>query len=196
VNKTASVGGMVAAVALLAAACGSSGGGSASAAPGSAPAAAAASAGASAPAASAPSVKLASRGSLGQVLVDGQGRTLYLWEADKSSASTCSGACATAWPPATVTGTPTAGTGINAALLSVTTRSDGARELTYDGHPLYRFVGDQTATDAKGQGSHGFGAGWYVVSAAGAKVDTDDEAATAAPSSGMSGSGGGGGYHY
>jgi predicted lipoprotein with Yx(FWY)xxD motif len=184
------VGGGLAALALLAAACGSSGGGygstSASAPATSAPAAAAPAASASAAAGTA-SLSLAARGSLGQVLVDSQGRTLYLWEADKGSTSTCSGNCASAWPPATVTGSPTAGPGVNASLIGTTKRSDGTMELTYNNHPLYTFAGDAAPTDVNGQGSTGFGAPWYVVNAAGSKVDDDDASAAPATS---------GTYHY
>ena len=109
----------------------------------------------------------------GKALVDGKGRTLYLWEADKSSTSTCTGACAAAWPPVTVSGTPQAGSGVNRAMLGTVKRADGTAQLTYNGHPLYYFVGDASAGLAKGQGSKAFGAGWYVVSASGAKIDND-----------------------
>ena len=109
----------------------------------------------------------------GKALVDGQGRTLYLWEADKSGTSTCTGACAAAWPPVTVTGTPQAGTGVNQAKLGTVKRADGTEQLTYNHHPLYFFAGDASTGVAHGQGSKAFGAGWYVVSASGAKIDTD-----------------------
>ena len=116
------------------------------------------------------SVKLAKSG-LGRILVDGQGRTLYLFEADKGPSSTCSGACAAAWPPLTTSGTPVAGTGITASKLSTSKRSDGAMEVTYNGHPLYTYAGDQSAGQTNGQGSDQFGAEWYVLSAAGQKVE-------------------------
>ncbi|WP_327712339.1 hypothetical protein OG912_31880 [Streptomyces sp. NBC_00464] len=107
---------------------------------------------------------------LGTILVDGEGRTLYLWEADTSSKSTCDGDCATAWPPATVTGKPVAGEGVKASLLGTTTRDDGRKEITYNGHPLYRYAGDTGAGDTNGQGSNGFGAAWYVLDTAGNKI--------------------------
>jgi predicted lipoprotein with Yx(FWY)xxD motif len=105
--------------------------------------------------------------------VDGKGRTLYLWEADKNGTSTCTGACAAAWPPVTVTGTPHAASGVDQAKLSTVKRADGTEQLTYNAHPLYYFVGDAGTGVAKGQASKAFGAGWYVVSASGAKIDTD-----------------------
>ncbi len=109
----------------------------------------------------------------GKALVDSQGRTLYLFEADKGSTSMCSGACAAAWPPVTVSGAPQAGSGVSQSMLGTITRSDGTMQLTYNHHPLYYFAGDASAGQDKGQGSKAFGAGWYVVSASGAKIDTD-----------------------
>ncbi|MEU1349145.1 hypothetical protein ACFYPA_21900 [Streptomyces sp. NPDC005775] len=107
---------------------------------------------------------------LGTILVDGEGRTLYLWEADTTSESTCDGDCATSWPPVTVSGKPVAGKGVKAALLGTTTRDDGREEITYNGHPLYRYAGDTSAGDTHGQGSNGFGAAWYVLDVAGNKI--------------------------
>jgi predicted lipoprotein with Yx(FWY)xxD motif len=72
-----------------------------------------------------------------------------------------------------VTGTPQAGSGVNQALLGTVKRADGTEQLTYNGHPLYYFVGDASTGVAKGQGSKAFGASWYVVSASGAKIDTN-----------------------
>lgn len=108
---------------------------------------------------------------LGQRLVDGSGRTLYLFEADTSTMSTCSGACAQSWPPFVTTGAPQVGAGMNQALVGTTTRSDGAKQVTYNGHPLYYFAGDTQAGDTKGENLHAFGADWYVVSPAGDKVE-------------------------
>jgi predicted lipoprotein with Yx(FWY)xxD motif len=101
------------------------------------------------------------------MLVDAQGRTLYLWQADTGTSSTCSGACATAWPPVTTTGKPAAGSGAKANLLGTTKRADGSTQVTYAGHPLYRFAGDSAAGRLNGQGSDAFGAKWYVVTPAG-----------------------------
>ena len=109
----------------------------------------------------------------GKFLVDGQGRSLYLFEADKSATSTCTGACAAAWPPVTASGMPMAGSGVSQSLLGTTKRADGTEQLTYNGHPLYYFAADTGAGMAKGQGSKEFGAGWYVVNAQGSKIDND-----------------------
>ena len=108
---------------------------------------------------------------LGQILVDANGKTLYLFEADTSTQSTCSGACAQAWPPLTTAGAPKATSGASASLLGTTTRSDGTTQVTYNGHPLYTFVSDTKPGDTNGEGSTAFGAGWDVLSGAGAKIE-------------------------
>jgi predicted lipoprotein with Yx(FWY)xxD motif len=113
---------------------------------------------------------------LGRVLVDAQGRTLYLWQADHGTKSMCAGVCAQAWPPLTTKGKPTAGPGVSAAKLGTTTRSDGTTEVTYNGHPLYTYAGDTAAGQTSGEESHEFGAEWNVLSAAGQKITQDDDA--------------------
>jgi predicted lipoprotein with Yx(FWY)xxD motif len=110
---------------------------------------------------------------LGQTLVDGQGRTLYLFEADRAGKSECDGGCATAWPPVIGGGTPQAGTGVTGALLGTTIRRDGGVQVTYGGHPLYRYAGDSKPGDVTGQGLDQFGAKWYVIGAGGNKIDID-----------------------
>src|SRR4051794_30618597 len=105
--------------------------------------------------------------SLGTFLVDGQGRALYLWDADKSTMSTCSGACAEAWPPLTTKAAPKASGTVKSSLLGTTKRTDGTREVTYAGHPLYYFAGDTGPGQTAGQGSNGFGAPWWDVSPSG-----------------------------
>ena len=109
----------------------------------------------------------------GMALVDEDGKALYLWEADKNGTSTCSGACAAAWPPVTTSGAPVAGSGVDKALLGTVKRADGIEQVTYNGHPLYYYVGDTGPGTAKGQGSKDFGASWYVLSAKGVKIDND-----------------------
>jgi predicted lipoprotein with Yx(FWY)xxD motif len=169
----------VAVVALAVAGCGGSATAKHSSAYGAPGATTSASPGAApdkAPAANGPggaSVALASS-RLGKILVDGRGQTLYLFQADTGTASTCTGACASAWPPLTTTGQPIAGPGVSASKLGTTKRSDGTTEVTYNGHPLYTFVGDTASGQTAGQGSHGFGAEWDVLSAAGNKIETDD----------------------
>jgi predicted lipoprotein with Yx(FWY)xxD motif len=152
----------VALVALVIAGCGSSGGGGSSGA----------SASASPPTmanGAAASVGLANTG-LGKVLVDGRGRTLYLFKADTGTTSTCTGACATNWPPLRASGKPTVGNGLQASLVGTTNRPGGQMQLTYSGHPLYRFVGDQKPGDTSGQGITAFGAPWFAVTASGAQA--------------------------
>ena len=109
---------------------------------------------------------------LGRTLVDGQGRTLYLFEADRAGRSECHGGCATAWPPYLSGGTPQAGTGVTGSLLGTTTRGDGGTQVTYSGHPLYYYVGDAEPGDDAGQSLDQFGAKWYVLGPNGAKIDT------------------------
>jgi predicted lipoprotein with Yx(FWY)xxD motif len=104
---------------------------------------------------------------LGRILVDSAGRTLYLFKADSSTSSACSGACAVAWPPLRTGATPVAAGGANAALVGTVPRSDGARQVTYNGHPLYTFVKDHKPGDVNGQGVTAFGAAWFAVSPTG-----------------------------
>jgi predicted lipoprotein with Yx(FWY)xxD motif len=120
--------------------------------------------------------------SLGSILVNAQGRTLYLFKADVGAQSACSGACAAAWPPLVANGTPTAGSGVTASKLGTITRSDGNRQVTYGGHPLYLFIKDKKAGDVTGQGVTAFGAAWFALTPSGNQAS--------APAS-SSGSGGG-----
>jgi predicted lipoprotein with Yx(FWY)xxD motif len=106
----------------------------------------------------------------GKILVGPNGRTLYDFVADKTMKSTCYGACASLWPPLTVTGTPKAGPGVKASLLGTTKRTDGTTEVTYNGHPLYYYAGDSAPGDTTGQDINQFGALWYVLLANGMQV--------------------------
>jgi predicted lipoprotein with Yx(FWY)xxD motif len=108
--------------------------------------------------------------SLGQVLVDGNGMTIYLFEKDKGTTSMCDGSCAKFWPPVTTSGAPKAGSGVTAAKLGTTKRADGTTEVTYNGHPLYLYAGDKSAGDVTGQGLNAFGALWYVLSPTGQAI--------------------------
>ena len=105
--------------------------------------------------------------SLGTFLVDGQGRTLYLWDADHGPRSTCTAACAQAWPPLTTTAAPKASGAVKSSLLGTATRADGSREVTYAGHPLYTYAGDTRPGQVTGEGSNSFGAPWWTVTTAG-----------------------------
>ena len=179
---------------LATAACGSA----AASSPSSAPASSAPAAGSSASASTTGTVITTHAGSAGAFLTTGSGRTVYLWAKDSMNMSACSGACASAWPPVPATGTLTATGGAKASDLGTITRSDGTKQVTYDGHPLYYFVGDSAAGQTNGQGSDNFGANWWLVGSSGAKITASDTAAAAnaqAPAasatSGSSNAGGG-----
>ncbi len=118
-------------------------------------------------------VGVASSG-LGRILVNGRGRTLYLFERDKHGKSACSGQCAAFWPPLIASGKPVATAGAKASLLGTTKRADGRLQVTYNHHPLYTFVKDTRKGQANGEDLDAFGAKWYAVSAAGVKVEKDD----------------------
>lgn len=107
---------------------------------------------------------------LGRVLVDAQGRTLYLFMKDRNDKSACAGACAAGWPPLLTSGKPKAGTGVASKLLGTTARKSG-RQVTYDGHPLYTYAGDSKAGQTNGEGSNAFGAAWYVLAPNGHRID-------------------------
>jgi predicted lipoprotein with Yx(FWY)xxD motif len=110
---------------------------------------------------------------LGRTLVDGQGRTLYLFEKDTTTASTCDGACASVWPPLITNGKPQAQAGISAAKLGTTKRNDGKVEVTYAGHPLYYYVSDTKPGQLSGEGLDQFGATWDAVAPSGKGIDKD-----------------------
>jgi len=120
-------------------------------------------------------VELTSNGDLGQILVDGDGRTLYLFEKDdEGDESYCSGECAKDWPPFTSSGTPQAGDGIDASKLTTFKRDDGTTQVSYADHPLYYFSGDQSPGDTNGNGLDKFGAEWYAVTADGQTAEESD----------------------
>jgi predicted lipoprotein with Yx(FWY)xxD motif len=102
---------------------------------------------------------------LGDILVDADGRTLYAFTKDKGDQSACTGNCATNWPA--LTGTATAGTGVQASLLSTSMQADGTDQVTYGGKPLYHFAGDAKPGDTNGQG---VGNVWFVLTANGELV--------------------------
>ena len=111
--------------------------------------------------------------SLGRVIVDSKGRTLYLFEKDTSRRSACSGQCAQFWPPLLTHGAPVARTGVKQSLLGKIRRADGTQQVTYAGHPLYLYIGDSKPGQTNGEGSQEFGAGWDVLSATGKKIESD-----------------------
>jgi predicted lipoprotein with Yx(FWY)xxD motif len=112
----------------------------------------------------------AGKSPLGRILVDSKGITLYDFVQDKGGKSSCYGACAALWPPLITKGKPNAGAGVRPSLLGTTKRSDGKLEVTYDGHPLYYWVGDHKPGQTTGQGLNQFGAPWWVISPAGKEI--------------------------
>jgi predicted lipoprotein with Yx(FWY)xxD motif len=175
-------------VALLTAACSSSGSSSSSAASAATPAGG--STGSAAAAAGSGLVITTKSGSAGAFLTDGSGRAVYLWMKDGAGSSACSGACAGAWPPVTTTGAVTASGGVSTADLSTITRSGGAKQVVYDGHPLYYFSGDSGPGQVNGQGSDGFGAKWWLVDPAGTSITAAVTVSGASPSASASTGGG------
>jgi predicted lipoprotein with Yx(FWY)xxD motif len=111
--------------------------------------------------------------SLGRILVNSQGHTLYLFEKDEHGKSTCSGSCAGFWPPLIVKAKPTVGAGLSRSLAGTTKRADGRLQATYNGHPLYTFALDTKAGQTKGEGLDKFGAEWYVLSTHGTKIEKE-----------------------
>ena len=130
-----------------------------------------ASSGGSMPGGGSATIGLSDVAGLGKILADSKGDTVYLFEKDTGPKSTCFGACASAWPPVTVMGKPTAGAGVMKSMLGTTTRPDGTTQVTYNGHPLYLYQADRKPGDVTGQTVDGFGAEWYVLSPAGSKVE-------------------------
>ena len=116
---------------------------------------------------SAPTVKVDVGPKYGQHLTDTNGNTLYILLRDAQGASTCSGTCATNWPPLIVSGTPVAGPGIDSSMLGTVKRSDGSLQVTYDGWPLYTYVRDTKAGEANGEG---LGNLFYLLDSAGKQV--------------------------
>jgi predicted lipoprotein with Yx(FWY)xxD motif len=112
---------------------------------------------------------------LGKVIVNLQGRTLYLFEKDKRGKSACSGACASYWPPLITHGRPIAVNGAKQSLLRTIKRANGARQVAYAGHPLYTFLLDTRRGQTKGEGSKLFGAGWDALTPAGKKIERDGD---------------------
>ena len=159
---------VVAVTALVAAGCGSSSGGTSSAT--SSAAATSAPASTATKAAASGAVLKTAHGSGGIYLTDATGRALYLWVADSGGKSVCSGACAQAWPPLTTKRAPSGSGAVKAADLGTTTRSNGTKQVTYNGHPLYYFVGDTGSGMTSGQGSDNFGAKWWLVTPAGRAI--------------------------
>jgi predicted lipoprotein with Yx(FWY)xxD motif len=123
----------------------------------------------------------AANSSLGRILVDGRGRTLYLFAKDKHGKSSCAGQCAGFWPPLITSGKPRAVAGTKASLLGTTRRADGRLQVTYNHHPLYTFVKDTSKGQTNGEGVNTFGAEWDALSPAGTQVEKTSDTGSPAP---------------
>ena len=139
------------------------------------------------------SVDVASNPKLGPILVDGQGRTLYLFQKDTGGQSSCSGSCASIWPPDT-TANPKAGTGVSASKLGTTKRSDGTMQVTYAGHPLYTYTADTSPGQVSGNGINTFGGVWNAVQPSGSPAPAGTSTGGSSSSGGSTSAGGGYGY--
>jgi len=174
VKKLSTLGCTALALVLLAG-CGSSSKSTSTSAPATAAAAATASTAATATPAAAGGVTILTKHSkFGTILAAGPKKlTVYEFEADKGGQSACSGACAKYWPPVRTAAEAQASGQAMAADLGTITRSDGTKQVTYKGRPLYFYAEDKDDGDAYGQGEKAFGASWYVMNPTGAKVDED-----------------------
>jgi len=130
---------------------------------------------------------------LGRILVSAQGRTLYMFAADKRNKSACYGSCATYWPPLLTTSTRVSGAGVKASLLGTTRRTNGKLQITYNGHPLYRFVKDTKPGQTSGQGLNLSGGLWWVMSPAGTVIKKTAATTTTPPTTTTGGGYGSGG---
>jgi predicted lipoprotein with Yx(FWY)xxD motif len=110
---------------------------------------------------------------LGKIIVNARGRTLYLFEKDRRRHSACSGACAAYWPPLIAHGKPLAIRGATQSRVRTIKRANGARQVTYAGHPLYTYVLDTKRGQTTGEGSTLFGAGWDALAPSGKKIESD-----------------------
>ncbi len=198
ISRAGKLAASAAAVLAFATACGSSGSsssGSASSAAGTpAPASSAPSTPSPPAAVGSPALETADNATLGQIVTDGNGHTLYRFDHDTASpsASNCTGACATTWPPALAPSQITS-TGLNSGLIGTVTRADGSKQLTLNGWPLYRFAADSKAGDIQGQGVGGI---WFASTPTGGKAAAKTTPSTPTMPSTPSPSTSGGGYGY
>jgi predicted lipoprotein with Yx(FWY)xxD motif len=148
-------------------------------------------------------VDVANNPQLGKILVDAQGRTLYLFQKDVGNRSMCAGACAKIWPPLLASGSAKAGKGVTQSMLATTSRSDGSMQVTFAGHPLYTYSADTAPGQTGGNGLNEFGGVWNAVQPSGAKAPAGGGSTGAASGSSATGTSGGsaggssgGGYGY
>ena len=120
-------------------------------------------------------------GAGGTYLTDSSGRSLYLWVADSGGKSSCSGACAQAWPPLITRGKPKARGGAKQSMLSTSRRANGKRQVLYNGHPVYRYAFDSAPGDTNGEGLNAFGARWFAVAPSGRAMTSGSAPASPNP---------------
>lgn len=131
------------------------------------------------------------KSSMGTYLVGPSGRALYMWVADHGGKSSCSATCAQNWPPLTATSDPKAAGSAKAADLGTIVRSDGSKQVTYHGHPLYYYIADSGPGMTSGEGSNGFGAKWWLMAPSGAELTSGGSSSSSSTSSSSGGSSGG-----
>ena len=108
----------------------------------------------------------------GRIVVDASRRTLYLFDIERDGQPRCYDACALNWPPLLAAGASTSDPRLDQTLIAVSERKDASRQLTYNGHPLYYYVGDRSPGEIKCQAVIEFGGGWYVLDVKGNKIAT------------------------
>lgn len=118
--------------------------------------------------------KAASRGSLGQIVVDDESRTVYLFEKDEPDESYCHDACASVWPPLTTSKAPIVQAPLDKSKVTLIKRGDGLMQVVYAGHPLYYYQGDTGTKDTNGQEKDQFGAHWYTLHPSGQKAEAKE----------------------
>jgi predicted lipoprotein with Yx(FWY)xxD motif len=145
-------------------------------------------------------VEVASNPTLGSILVDAEGQTLYIFQKDSGGKSSCSGSCAKVWPPEVTTSSPKAGSGASASKLGTVKRSDGTMQVTYAGHPLYTYTADTSAGQVNGNGINSYGGIWNAVQPSGTKAPTGSSSGGSGSASKEGGTGAStsssGGYGY
>ena len=121
-------------------------------------------------------LKAGARGSLGQVLVDDEGHTVYLFEKDdEPDESYCHDACASVWPPLTTSRAPVVEAPLDSSKVTLLQRGGGLKQVVYAGHPLYYYQGDTSPRDTNGQEKDQFGAHWYTLHPSGRKAEAEGE---------------------
>jgi predicted lipoprotein with Yx(FWY)xxD motif len=115
-------------------------------------------------------MRTASAARVGKYLTDANGRSVYAFAKDQKNVSTCTDACAAAWPPLGASSPVSTDSSVKAAMLGTISRSDNKSQSTYNGLPVYYYEDDKQPGDIKGQGKNEFGGLWYLVSPSGQKI--------------------------